>query len=107
VYVFYFIYALLLSLILEIAYHGTAEANINSILEKGLLVPGKGAGMNYSKFMCFLCSFLGKDIGHATDTGWWGGGIYLSPDHNLSMYEFRVIRNYFIFVFCSLIYVIL
>lgn len=54
----------------SIAYHGTAEANINSILEKGLLVPGKGAG---------------KDVGHATDNGWWGGGIYLSPDHSLSI----------------------
>jgi aprataxin and PNK-like factor len=53
-----------------IAYHGTAETNINSILEKGLLVPGKGDG---------------KTVQHATDSGWWGGGIYLSPDSSLSI----------------------
>jgi len=28
----------------QIAYHGTAESNVNSILERGLLVPGKGEG---------------------------------------------------------------
>jgi len=54
----------------NIAYHGTAEQNINSILERGLLVPGRGTG---------------KDVGHATDSGWWGGGIYLAPDPQLSI----------------------
>jgi len=54
----------------NMAYHGTAETNINSILERGLLVPGRGKG---------------KDIGHATDTGFWGGGIYLSPNAALSI----------------------
>jgi len=54
----------------NIAYHGTAEANINSILERGLLVPGKGSG---------------ADVKHATDNGWWGGGIYLAPDPQLSI----------------------
>jgi len=54
----------------QIAYHGTAEQNIESILERGLLVPGKGRG---------------KDVGHATDTGFWGGGIYLSPNAQTSV----------------------
>jgi len=54
----------------QIAFHGTAEQNIESILERGLLVPGKGQG---------------KDVGHATDSGFWGGGIYLSPNASLSV----------------------
>jgi len=54
----------------SIAYHGTAEANINNILDKGLLVPGKGAGAT---------------VAHATDSGWWGGGIYLAPNCQLSI----------------------
>jgi len=54
----------------KIAYHGTSEANLTSILERGLLVPGQGEG---------------KDVKHATDNGWWGGGIYLSPDAGLSI----------------------
>jgi len=54
----------------QIAYHGTAETNINSILERGLLVPGVGEG---------------HDVTHATDNGWWGKGIYLSPDPFLSI----------------------
>eukprot|EP01087_Luapelamoeba_hula_P016273 TRINITY_DN49_c1_g1_i1.p1 TRINITY_DN49_c1_g1~~TRINITY_DN49_c1_g1_i1.p1 ORF type:complete len:816 (+),score=176.19 TRINITY_DN49_c1_g1_i1:2-2449(+) len=52
----------------RLAYHGTAEHNIDSILDKGLLVPGQD-----------------KAVGHATDTGWWGKGIYLSPNHSLSV----------------------
>jgi len=54
----------------HISYHGTQEARIESILERGLLVPGKGKG---------------KDVTHATDTGFWGGGIYLSPNPGLSI----------------------
>jgi len=54
----------------QIGYHGTAETNINSILERGLLVPGIGEG---------------QDVTHATDNGWWGKGIYLSPDPSLSI----------------------
>jgi len=54
----------------QVAYHGTAENNVNSILDRGLLVPGKGEG---------------KDVVHSTDNGWWGGGIYLSPDAGLSI----------------------
>lgn len=46
------------------------QQNIESILDKGLLVPGKGKG---------------KDVGHATDTGFWGGGIYLSPNSSMSV----------------------
>jgi len=55
----------------QIAYHGTAEANIGSILEKGLLVPGQGPD--------------GRNVKHATDTGYWGKGIYLSPNSQLSI----------------------
>jgi len=54
----------------QIAYHGTAEQNIDSILERGLLVPGMGEG---------------GDVKHATDNGWWGKGIYLAPDPGLSI----------------------
>jgi len=54
----------------QIAYHGTAETNINSILDRGLLVPGQGKG---------------ADVKHATDSGWWGKGIYLSPNSQLSV----------------------
>ena len=54
----------------NIAYHGTSQNNINSILDRGLLVPGVGKG---------------ADVKHATDSGWWGKGIYLSPDANLSI----------------------
>jgi diadenosine tetraphosphate (Ap4A) HIT family hydrolase len=54
----------------QIAYHGTAEGNIDSILDRGLLVPGMGEG---------------TDVAHATDNGWWGKGIYLSPDSSLSI----------------------
>eukprot|EP01124_Arcella_intermedia_P014927 TRINITY_DN21480_c0_g1_i1.p1 TRINITY_DN21480_c0_g1~~TRINITY_DN21480_c0_g1_i1.p1 ORF type:complete len:962 (-),score=266.88 TRINITY_DN21480_c0_g1_i1:38-2923(-) len=58
----------------HIAYHGTSADRIDSILEKGLLVPGKG---------------LGKNVTHSTDTGWWGGGIYLSPNPGLSIAYMR------------------
>ncbi|KAL6052497.1 Low molecular weight neuronal intermediate filament [Balamuthia mandrillaris] len=54
----------------QMAYHGTSENNIESILEKGLLVPGVGKGLN---------------IQHATDTGYWGKGIYLSPNAGMSV----------------------
>jgi hypothetical protein len=50
--------------------HQHGQQNIESILDKGLLVPGKGKG---------------KDVGHATDTGFWGGGIYLSPNSSMSV----------------------
>eukprot|EP00005_Dracoamoeba_jomungandri_P003913 CAMPEP_0174259430 /NCGR_PEP_ID=MMETSP0439-20130205/8254_1 /TAXON_ID=0 /ORGANISM="Stereomyxa ramosa, Strain Chinc5" /LENGTH=198 /DNA_ID=CAMNT_0015343311 /DNA_START=270 /DNA_END=863 /DNA_ORIENTATION=- len=54
----------------QLAYHGTAESNIESILERGLLVPETGEG---------------KDVSHATDTGYWGKGIYLSPNSQMSV----------------------
>eukprot|EP01127_Copromyxa_protea_P010276 TRINITY_DN2497_c0_g1_i6.p1 TRINITY_DN2497_c0_g1~~TRINITY_DN2497_c0_g1_i6.p1 ORF type:complete len:295 (-),score=29.32 TRINITY_DN2497_c0_g1_i6:34-918(-) len=54
----------------QIAYHGTAEKNISSILSKGFLVPGEGDG---------------KQVQHATDQGWWGKGVYLSPNSSLSI----------------------
>jgi len=50
--------------------HQHDQQNIESILDKGLLVPGKGKG---------------KDVSHATDTGFWGGGIYLSPNSSMSV----------------------
>lgn len=52
----------------ELAYHGTDPKNIDSICEKGLLVPGKG-----------------NNVGHATDTGWYGKGIYTSPNAQISV----------------------
>jgi hypothetical protein len=57
----------------QLAYHGTAEANIEKIKRTGLLVPGKDYGPGIGI------------IGHATDTGFWGKGIYLSPNAGLSI----------------------
>jgi len=51
-----------------IGFHGTSEGNIPNIVRSGLLVPGAG-----------------NKIGHATDTGWYGKGIYLSPNPALSL----------------------
>jgi len=48
---------------IRVGYHGTSEEALPSILAKGLLVPGKR-----------------NNVEHRSDTGWWGGGIYLSPD---------------------------
>jgi len=46
----------------ELAFHGTRDKkNIEGICEKGLLVPGTG------------------NVKHATDKGYYGRGIYLSP----------------------------
>lgn len=42
---------------LDLAFHGTSGSNIDNIIEKGLLVPGKG-----------------NTVQHATDTGYWGKG---------------------------------
>ncbi len=57
----------------QLAYHGTAEANIEKIKRTGLLVPGKDYGPGIGI------------IGHATDTGFWGKGIYLSPNASVSV----------------------
>jgi hypothetical protein len=50
-----------------IGYHGTRPQNISSIVNKGLLVPGS------------------KGFEHATDPGFYGRGIYLSPDAGMSI----------------------
>jgi len=52
----------------RIAYHGTNSNFIPSIQEKGLLVPGGASGVK-----------------HKTDSGWYGRGIYLSPNPGLSL----------------------
>jgi len=52
----------------KLAWHGTADVSIDGIRRKGLLVPGKG-----------------NAIGHLTDNGWWGKGIYVSPNPTYSM----------------------
>jgi hypothetical protein len=57
----------------ELAYHGTSEATVPLIMKNGLLVPGKNYGGDIGT------------IGHATDTGFWGKGIYLSPNASLSI----------------------
>ena len=51
----------------KLAFHGTRAEKIGSITDKGLLVPGT----------------LG--VTHATDSGWYGKGIYLSPNPDISM----------------------
>ena len=52
----------------EMVYHGTPKERLGSILVKGLLVPGKN-----------------NSVTHATDTGVWGKGIYLSPNPGVSI----------------------
>eukprot|EP00026_Physarum_polycephalum_P002052 Phypoly_transcript_02056.p1 GENE.Phypoly_transcript_02056~~Phypoly_transcript_02056.p1 ORF type:complete len:782 (-),score=205.77 Phypoly_transcript_02056:108-2453(-) len=49
-----------------LAFHGTAEKNINLICKTNFCVPGKG-------------------VAHATDSGWYGKGIYFSeyPDYSM------------------------
>jgi hypothetical protein len=49
------------------AYHGTKAIRMPSIEEKGLLVPGTNG------------------VTHATDSGWYGRGIYLSPNCDVSL----------------------
>jgi len=52
----------------RIAYHGTRANLVPSITDRGLLVPGSASG-----------------VGHVTDSGWYGKGIYLSPNPDLSL----------------------
>jgi len=63
----------------QMCYHGTSEQNIQNIINKGLLVPGAKSG-----------------IAHATDTGYWGEGIYLSPNASLSVGYCRTGKKLFI-----------
>jgi len=51
----------------RIAFHGTKALRMSSIEQKGLLVPGNSG------------------VTHATDSGWYGRGIYLSPTPSYSM----------------------
>ena len=62
------------------AYHGTAVARLPSIVRNGLLVGG----------MCGCCvhqtrQVPGQLVTHRTDSGFWGRGIYLSPDPSVSI----------------------
>ncbi|KAL6080669.1 putative eukaryotic translation initiation factor subunit eif-4f [Balamuthia mandrillaris] len=50
-----------------LAFHGTRSHFIPSIVSKGLLVPESEPGVK-----------------HVTDSGWYGKGIYLSPDPSVS-----------------------
>jgi hypothetical protein len=50
----------------EYFFHGTAEANIRPIQLGGFKMPG-------------------VNVGHATDTGWWGKGLYLGVKAEVSM----------------------
>jgi hypothetical protein len=47
-----------------LAFHGSMEGNFPSIMRLGLVVPGQD-----------------NNVSHATDTGFWGRGIYLSPNY--------------------------
>ncbi|ELR21503.1 Poly(ADPribose) polymerase catalytic domain containing protein [Acanthamoeba castellanii str. Neff] len=51
----------------RLGFHGTPEANIPNILQQGLLVPGTHGVIN------------------RTDDGYYGAGIYLSPDARTSL----------------------
>ncbi|KAH3743886.1 hypothetical protein Pelo_14710 [Pelomyxa schiedti] len=53
---------------LTIAFHGTGKDREQGILSKGLLVPGSSSGVK-----------------HRTDSGWYGRGIYLSPQASMAV----------------------
>lgn len=53
-----------------VAYHGTSNARIPSIVRQGLLVPGLG---------------VGSSVSQKTGVGYYGKGIYLSPDPMVSL----------------------
>jgi hypothetical protein len=52
---------------LFLAFHGTAEKNIKAIAKTNFVVPGT------------------HGVKHATDTGWYGKGIYFSEYPSYSM----------------------
>jgi len=66
----------------EMVFHGTPQERIGSILEKGLLVPGTG------------------QVTHTTDSGFWGKGIYLSPNFSMSLGYARNSQRLFV---CSVL----
>lgn len=66
----------------RVCFHGTLEKNVQPIIEKGLLVPD------------------GKTVVHSTDTGYWGKGIYVSPNPGLSVGYCRGGKSLFI---CSVV----
>ena len=57
---------------IEVAFHGTRTERLNGIVEKGLMIPNKGNGLD-----ALSCGAR------------YGKGIYLSPDANFSMHYCR------------------
>ena len=55
----------------ELAFHGTRDTHLNSILGNGILLPGER-------------NSAGRTVRHQNDTGYYGRGIYLSPDFSYS-----------------------
>jgi len=69
----------------SIAFHGTQIHRVDSIKQHGLVVPGQKLGSS------------GQVLDHRTDRGYYGSGIYLSP--NLSMafsYANRILSSTFV-----------
>lgn len=51
-----------------VVYHGTGQQNFSKIVDGNLKVPGGGSGVR-----------------HATDNGYYGKGVYTTPDVNLAL----------------------
>eukprot|EP00808_Paulinella_micropora_P000824 g34800.t1 len=53
----------------QLAFHGTSQRRVRGIEAKGLVVPGQD-----------------PTVAHATDTGWFGRGIYVARDMQMSLW---------------------
>ena len=73
-----------------LAFHGSNESNFPSILRSGLLVPGQNSKKRI--YYIFIFYKILDDIKHATDVGYWGKGIYLSPDPVRNSLEFLLVN---------------
>jgi len=69
----------------SIAFHGTLPHWVGSIRQHGLIVPGQKIGDR------------NEVLNHRTDAGWYGRGIYLSPDLGMSLsYASRFLSSTFV-----------
>jgi hypothetical protein len=77
----------------RLGFHGTPEANIPNILQQGLLVPGTHGVINRTDdgtqpmpFYSFLLPAIDVRVrARGSGLGYYGAGIYLSPDARTSL----------------------
>jgi len=62
-----------------LAWHGTSDFAVDDIRKMGLVVPGQN-----------------NTVGHVSDSGWWGKGIYVSPTASYSIGYMRGNRGLFL-----------